>query len=393
LSDPLQIAIIGGGIGGLAAALALRARGQDVTVYEKAPTFSEIGAGIGMAPNALRLLDRIDIGERVREIGCPGGIASVRDWRGQVLRAGDWLHESSDDGPAYSVHRAELMNVLADALPDEVLRLNHRCVFAEESTDGVRIVFADGARADADVVIGADGMHSVVQSAVGVASSPASEHVMAYRGLVPMARLSWVDADHHGAMWVGPMRSFLCYPVSAGRSMNVVAFVPTDHDAVESWSAPGDVASLAAEFVGWDGPVGETIDAMDETFRWGIYDRPSLPRWSTNRITLLGDAAHAMVPHLGQGANQSIEDGFALAVLLEGVVHEEVPERLRTYEKLRRDRTSRVQIAARRAGQVYRAVDESAEDRARQLAGVSDGSWLADYDAEGEATKALAHVS
>ncbi|MET0699090.1 MAG: FAD-dependent monooxygenase, partial [Mycobacterium sp.] len=276
MNDPPRIAIVGGGIGGLAAALALRARGQDVTVYERAAEFAEIGAGLGLAPNSLRLLDGIGVGDQVRKIGCAGGIAGVRTWRGEILPVGDWPYAHITNADAYTVHRAEFQSVLVDALPQELMRLNHQFVSATESSAGVELSFANGVVAQADVVIGADGIHSAVQAAVGVASRPVSEHIMAYRGLIPIERLSWVDDAGHGAMWVGPQRSFLCYPVSAGRLMNLVAFVPTDHDAEESWSAPGDVAALAAEYAGWDSPVGETIGALDATFRWGIYDRAPL---------------------------------------------------------------------------------------------------------------------
>jgi salicylate hydroxylase len=118
-------------------------------------------------------------------------------------------------------------------------------------------------------------------------------------------------------MWMGSGRSFMCFPVSQGRLINMSAFVPSDLESEESWSVSGDVKALAAEYVGWDAPVLETIGALDQTFRWGIYDRAPLPYWSTARVTLLGDAAHPMVPHFGQGAGQAIEDGFALAILLE----------------------------------------------------------------------------
>jgi salicylate hydroxylase len=389
MHEPLRIAIVGGGIGGLAVALALRARGQEVTVYEKAAEFTEIGAGLGVAPNALRLLDGVGLGDQIRKIGSPRSIATVRTWQGDVLPVVNWPYASAHSGVDYTVHRAELQSVLVNALPFEVLRLGHRAVAAEEAADGVRVSFANGARAEADVVVGADGIHSTMHAAVGVQSRPTSEHVMAYRGLIPTERLTWVDDAKHGAMWVGPRRSFLCFPVSAGRLMNVVAFVPTDHDAEESWSAPGEVSALAAEYAGWDAPVGETIDALESTFRWGIYDRAPLPRWSTPRMTLLGDAAHAMVPHLGQGANQSIEDGFALAVLLQDVAREEIPRRLQIYEEVRRARTSRVQSQARLAGRIYRAGADDTAETARQIDELSDGYWLADYDAEQEATSAL----
>ena len=144
---------------------------------------------------------------------------------------------------------------------------------------------------------------------------------MAYRGLIPSRRLSWAkDFGGKMRMWLGKGRSFLCYPVSSGRLMNMVAFVPTNLESEESWTAPGDLNMLAAEYAGWDDPVLETIGALDQTFRWGIYDRATLPYWSIGRMTLLGDAAHPMVPHLGQGAAQAIEDGFTLAVLLAGRV-------------------------------------------------------------------------
>jgi hypothetical protein len=140
---------------------------------------------------------------------------------------------------------------------------------------------------------------------------------MAYRGLISAERLAWASELKDPALWLGAGRSFLLYPVAGGRLINMVAFVPTDTEAEESWSASGDVKALAAEYAGWDKPVQDTINSLDETFRWGIYDRAPLPYWSTGHITLMGDAAHPMVPHVGQGAGQSIEDAITLAVLLE----------------------------------------------------------------------------
>lgn len=168
--------------------------------------------------------------------------------------------------------------------------------------------------------------------------------------------------------------------------MNMVAFVPTNLDSEESWTAPGDLKALSAEYAGWDDPVLETIGALDATFRWGIYDRVPLPHWSAGRMTLLGDAAHPMVPHLGQGAAQAIEDGFTLAVFLEGAKQQDVPRRLKAYEQIRIERTSLIQKLARDAGKFYRAEYETAAERDHLMAQWTQWrastEWIRGHDAE-----------
>jgi 2-polyprenyl-6-methoxyphenol hydroxylase-like FAD-dependent oxidoreductase len=218
-----------------------------------------------------------------------------------------------------------------------------RC--ADFSQDGGRatVGFGDGTAATADVVIGADGMHSVLQGFVVAPAEPVFSGVVAYRGLVPRPDDHPPDAMR---MWVGPSKHFLVYPVRAGQLLNYVGFVPSDVSVRESWSAPGDPAALAAHFAGWDPAIGQVIAAISETggsgFRWGMYDRVPLPRWSSGRLTLLGDAAHPMLPHLGQGVNQALEDAVALATLLGACAGSAgVPRALATYEELRRDRTAR----------------------------------------------------
>ena len=172
--------------------------------------------------------------------------------------------------------------------------------------------------------------------------------------------------------------------------MNMVAFVPTNLDSEESWTAPGDVRALGAEYADWDDPVLETIGALDQTYRRGIYDRAPLPYWSTDRMTLLGDAAHPMVPHLGQGAAQAIEDGFTLAVFLDGAKWKNVPKRLKAYEKLRIERTSRIQAVARDTGRFYRAEYENASERDRLMGKwMSAAGWIRGHDAEQIAEEAL----
>jgi len=390
----LRIAIIGGGIGGLTAALALRARGLDVTVFEQAEVLREIGAGVSIHPNAARLLRRVGLEDQLQKIGSPIGGIVLRTSRGEPIAtpAGPATPAFTRNDQGYN-HRADFLNLLFDALPRGTVTLGHRCIQLSEEADRVRLSFANGASAEADLVIGADGIRSAVQREIGLQSRPSSEGIMAYRGLIPADRLSWASDLKDPALWLGPGRSFLLYPVARGRLINMVAFVPTDTDSEESWSAPGDLKALAAEYAGWDKPVQDTINALDETFRWGIYDRAPLPYWSTKRITLMGDAAHPMVPHVGQGAGQSIEDGFTLAVLLQGCTASEVADRLNLYETIRRERTSKVQALARAAGKLYRSEHDDPSEKAKRLREwMAQGKWVFEHDAEKAAADALADL-
>jgi salicylate hydroxylase len=394
MPDSLRIAIVGGGIGGLTAALALRARGIDASVFEQAEVVREIGAGVSIHPNAARLLKRIGLDDQLRKIGSPINGITLRSSQGDAITtpAGPATPAfSREGGQGYNVHRADFLNLLFAPLPNGTVKLGHRCVQLKEDGDGVQLSFANGASAEADIVIGADGIRSVVRREIGLESRPSSEGIMAYRGLIPAGRLAWASDLKDPALWLGSGRSFLLYPVASGRLINMVAFVPTDTESEESWSAPGDLEALAAEYAGWDKPVQDTINSLDETFRWGIYDRAPLSHWSTGRITLMGDAAHPMVPHVGQGAGQSIEDAITLAVLLEGCSAVDVPGRLKLYEALRLARTSRVQALARAAGKLYRAEHENPARKAERLREwMAQGKWVFEHDAEEAARDALA---
>jgi len=393
MPSSLRIAIVGGGIGGLTAALALRARGLEVAVFEQAEALREIGAGVSIHPNAARLLRRIGLEDQLQRIGSPISGIALRTSRGEPITtpAGPATPAFSKDDQGYNVHRASFLNLIFDALPKGTVTLGHRCIQLSEEADRVQLSFANGASAEADVVIGADGIRSVVQREIGLQSRPTSEGIMAYRGLIPAERLPWASELKDPALWLGSGRSFLLYPVARGRLINMVAFVPTDTDSDESWSAPGDLKALAAEYAGWDQPVQDTINSLEETFRWGIYDRAPLPYWSTGRITLMGDAAHPMVPHIGQGAGQSIEDGFTLAVLLERCTSDKVADHLKLYEAIRLERTSKVQALARAAGKLYRSEhDDPSEKAARLREWMAQGVWIFAHDAERAAVDALA---
>ncbi|OHU22518.1 salicylate hydroxylase [Mycobacteroides franklinii] len=387
----MRVAIIGAGIGGLTAAAALRTKDIDVVVHEKAHELREVGAGVVVASNGLRALDEVGLGDRVRAIGTPIGHTLWHTWQGESVPVPAAWPSVSPDRPVTSlpVHRGELQQALLGALPEGTVHLGRPCHDIVETADEVRILFADGSEERADVAVGADGIHSVVQRVVADPVELSSDGVMAYRGLIPVERLEGAIDLNSMQMWLGPGRSFLIYPVSQGRLLNVVAFTPSNLDAEESWTAPGDVAELAHQFEGWDEPVLTVVGGMTETFRWGLYDRKPLNRWTTDRIALLGDAAHPMTPHLGQGANMSIEDGVVLATVLANAPITEVPRRLSLYESLRRDRTSRVQRNARASGRVYRSVDLTAQQQAAQLTEILADNWIPDYDAAGAALAAL----
>jgi salicylate hydroxylase len=378
----LCAAIVGGGIGGLSAANALLRRGIDVTVFEQAAALGEVGAGVFIYPNSLRQLERMRLGAALAAVGARIGEGSEYYRMDGTVVGRVLTTDSSGWNGLYGMHRADLLRVLADALPAAAVRTGHRCVGFEQDGGAARLAFANGNAADADVVIAADGIQSVLQKYVVAPSKPEYSGSRAYRGLVASAKLpAWRKAAHQ--IWMGDGKHFMVFPVRNGQLLNYVGFVPSSSETVESWSAVGDRDELAASFAGWDPRIVELLAKVDSCFWWGLYDRRPLASWTNGRLTLLGDAAHAMLPHLGQGANQAIEDGVALAVLLEGRDSAAVPNVLRQYESFRRGRTDVVQAEARRNGLRYDSRYQSLEQRDREIAASAElRKWLYDYDVE-----------
>jgi salicylate hydroxylase len=371
----LRAVVVGGGLGGIAAAVALVQAGIDVQVHEQAQQLAEVGAGVSLAPNGLRMLKRLGVGEGIARAGARYAAAQLRLSDGRAVRHEPY--QFAVPGQNVGIHRADLLALLAGQLPPGAVRTGHRCTGFRQDAGRATAVFADGTTATADAVIGADGIHSVLQGFVVAPAEPVFSGVVAYRGLVPC--LPEYPAGTM-RMWVGEGRHFLVFPVRAGQLLNYVGFVPSETAVRESWSAPADPVALAAHFEGWDPVIGQVIAAISgpggSGFQWGMYDRVPLPRWSSGRLTLLGDAAHPMLPHLGQGVNQALEDAVALATLLGALTSPAgVPRALAAYEGLRRDRTARVQMGSRRQGAGWDSSGSQLVDR----------RWIYEYDVWAEA--------
>jgi salicylate hydroxylase len=385
----LKVAIVGGGIGGLSAANAMLRRGIDVTVWEQVDPLSEVGTGLSLFPNGRRQLERMGLGEALAEVGAKVGEGSAFYRMDGTFVTRVVTADSSGWNGIYGMHRADLLRVLARALPSAAIRSDRRCIGFEQSAHSAQLKFATGETDTVNVAIGADGIQSSLQKHVIEPSTPEYSGSRAYRGLIPKEKVpEWPKEAHQ--IWMGDGKHFMVYPVRSGRFFNYVGFVPTKSETIESWSAIGDRDELAASFDGWDPRVVGFLEKVETCFWWGLYDRRPLASWTMGRLALLGDAAHAMLPHLGQGANQAIEDGVALAVFLEERDPAEIADVLRQYEAFRRARTDVIQAEARKQGLRLDSRSGSLQDRDREITRSAEfRKWLYDYDVERAATAYL----
>jgi salicylate hydroxylase len=383
-----RIVIVGGGIGGLFAANALFAHGLNVSLYEQAQALDEVGAGVFLTPNSVRHLERVGLGPAVEKWGARVGPKSHYFRHDGVPIAPVQVADAFRWNAAFGMHRADLVAFLATALPADVVHCGYRAIRFEQVGDIARVQFADGTSVEGDVVIGADGIHSALRTYVFPPSKPVFHGTICYRGLVAHERLPDWPMDRW-QMWAGPAKHFLVFPVRQGQMLNYVGFVPADEEMKESWSAGGDPEVLRGEFEGWDRRIGSVLKQVDKTFRWALYDREPMPTWTKERLTLLGDAAHPMLPHLGQGANQAIEDGIALATILGRVENAAVPAALRAYERLRRERVADIQLGARKHGLRVDSVYADLAVRDAELAAHAEfRKQLYSYDVVPQATAA-----
>ena len=392
----LHVAIVGAGIGGLATALAMLRAGLEVDLYEQAHTLEALGAGIHIGPNGARILLRLGLGAQIDGVAIVTMTEETRRWDDNHLLARFTNGQETIakfGAPVYSFHRGELQHILREALPDHIVHLGHRCVGVTQRPDCAELIFADGSTATADAVVGADGIHSVIRNTMST-DTPRFYGLCSYRGLVPAERLPFLTKEYIGISWVGPQREFVCYPVSHGQLIHYNGIVPAAKWKIESWTAEGRVEDLAAEFGGWNEQVRQIIAAADKTMRYALYARDPLERWSEKRLTLLGDAAHAMLPFGGQGASQALEDAVALVACLSNCTQDTVAEGLMRYESLRKPRTTIMQQAAVARGEAFRLSDGNSQKQRdskfnEEIKNFYD--WVYSYDVEqavNEETKA-----
>jgi len=385
----VKVAVIGGGIGGLSAALALLKAGLDVEVYEQAQKFGEIGAGIQISPNASRLLHRLGLKPAMDRCGVRPLAVHQKRWDdGRTLQRAPLGPEveARFGAPYYHFHRGDLAALLAEAMPAGRARAGHRLVGIEEKGDRVVARFDNGVLAEADLLIGADGIHSKVRALAFGPEKPRFTGCVAWRGLVPAERIAHLDIEVASHNWMGPGAHCVHYWVSARRLMNVVCVVEHGTWTNESWTDRGSVADVLQRYEGWHPTVRGLIAAFPETFIWALHDRAPLPAWTQGRVALLGDACHPMLPMMAQGAAQAIEDGAALASLLEAMP-DDVPAALRRYEEVRKPRATRLQEASA-ANRTRFHLPDGPEQQKRDDAMARSGdrsldaiAWLYEHDA------------
>ncbi len=385
-----SVAVIGAGLGGLTAALSLLRAGFDVHVYERTARLTEVGAGVQVSPNASRVLHGLGLAGQLAGTGVRPASFHQRRWDDgrTLLRSplGEPL-EARFGYPHYQMHRADLLLALADAFPAERLHLEHRLASFADDGEHVDLRFANGRQVRAEVVVGADGIHSAVRAQLFGGQSPRFTGCTAYRGLVPADRLRGLDLEVTAEVWMGPGKHFVHYFVSSGRWVNFVAVVERDSWTGESWTDQADPAEALAAYEGWHRQVRTILEAVDKVFVWALFDREPMQSWSVGRVTLLGDACHAMLPFMAQGAAQAIEDGATLtACLLDG--GHDIPEALRNYERLRIPRTARLQALSTQNKARFHLPDgrQQRERDAQMAAGSTDWSfeavaWLYEHDA------------
>ncbi|GAA4722115.1 FAD-dependent monooxygenase [Nocardioides endophyticus] len=388
-SDTPTIAIVGGGIGGLAAAAFLRQAGLGATVYEQAPRIAEVGAGLVVAPNAARQLRSLGVLEQLMENAVQLEIGwEFRRWQdGTVLSAEDLASscEQLYGEHTYTVHRADLLEAVKSQVPSEDVVLGCEGVSLTNDGDTLRVDFADGRSTRADVVIGADGVHSMVRDALFGRARATFSGICAFRALLPADQAPEFARRPAQTLWIGPDHHLVHYPVSGGRYINLVAFAPAGDFTTESWTSTATVDEFLAEFDGWDPRLTDLIRAAGVPGRWALLDRAPLDRWSSGGATLLGDAAHPMFPFFAQGAAQALEDAAVLArCLAEGI--DEPAEALRRYEEIRIPRTTKLQTISHQRADVNHLPDGPQQRRRDQAYAQEDplraNAWIYGFDLE-----------
>lgn len=383
-----KIAIVGAGIGGLTAACCLLKAGYDVELFEQAAELSEIGAGIQLSANAMHVLNDLGLGDAIAEFAVrPGAYVFRLHDTGEVVAQFPLAdeHKKLNGAPYNQLHRADLHNLLVakvQSLKSNAMRLNSRVLGFRETEDHVRLDFADGSHVSADLLVGADGVKSAIRTQIAGAGGASYTGDAAWRLVVPAMRLPANLMGQVMSVWMGPGRHAVCYYLRGGSLLNFVGLVETDEVSEESWTAKYPWERLKADFDGWHDDIQTIIDTADRDmcFRWSLYYRPPIAKWSTRRVTMLGDAVHATLPYLAQGAAMAIEDGAVLTRALGSA--DDVAEALQLYERNRIERTSRIVNGSGANRTLYHLSDQAKlrEAFANRDEGKVRNEWLYSYN-------------
>jgi salicylate hydroxylase len=384
----LKILVAGAGLGGLAAAGCLLRAGFDVEVYEQAPALGEVGAGIQLSANPMHVLRHLGIGDEVSAMSVRPKAYVFRLFdSGEVISqfALSEEHERLHKAPYNQIHRADLHDLLAravQAMKPKLIRLDKRVVGFSETDAGIELRFADGTTAAGDVLIGADGVKSVIREAISGAVPATYTGDSAWRITVPREKLPKDFMDEVMSVWMGPGKHAVSYWIRRGEILNFVGAVETPKPTEESWTARFPWEDLKADFAGWNDDIHTILDLVDrdQCYRWALYTRPLIEKWSTRRATILGDAAHATLPYLAQGAAMAIEDGAVLTRALQQC--DDIGDALSLYERNRTARTARVvTTSAQNRGLFHQ---DRVEDIRRSFANRDEGAdrnaWLYSYN-------------
>ena len=393
-AEEIRVGIVGGGIGGLTLALALRRRGLAADVYEQASELREIGAAVALTANGTRELDRLGCLNAIAAFSAEPSELIWRGWRDDrriaafpIAQGG--AYRDRFGAPFVGIHRADLQHVLGAAHGPGRLHLGHRLVALSEKNNVVKLEFANGNSAEVDVLVGADGQRSIVRRYVAGEERAPYSGTSGFRGIVSVRDLPSLPDPHALQFWMGPNAHLLHYAIGpSGLDINFLAVVEGPISWThENWVAPVAHDEAIAAFKGWHPAVVEMICAVPHSLRWGLFTIRPLQTWQRGRVVLMGDAAHGMLPHHGQGANVTIEDAITLAELLRSCRIEEFHGAMHRYQALRRTRTRTIQRSALATNIVLHLHDDAIEGRAATLARVpARFGWIYAFDALGDAT-------
>lgn len=391
----MRVLIAGGGIGGLAAAAALLQRGVDVDVYEQAEELKEVGAGIQISPNGCRVLDALGIFQKLKDLSCDPERKEFRLWNTgrpwPMFSLGKTVIEKYGY-PYLTVYRPDLHGALADRVRElkaDAIHLNSPVAGLRQDAQGVELQLKDGRVIKGDALIGADGVRSVVRNTVWGPTNPEFSGMVAWRGLIPMESLPERMQASVGSTWIGPGGHVVTYPLHKSKIMNFVATIEDRTWTHAGGSAPGTHEECLSDFAGWHEDIHTMIRLCPTLLKWALARRDPIPQWTQGRISLLGDAAHATLPFLAQGAVHSIEDGMVLSRCLEGVKADDVPAALKRYEGARIERTSRMVRGATANTERFHSKELATEESAEKYLEKEWSAnpiferydWLYSYDA------------